>query len=149
MAIVKKSNKKNRNIHPNSKVKKKKKKKVSKGHPLAALPKTHVDADDIDVVEDDELTDDDTSIDNIDDTDIEALSSPDISASDFGDSLIPDSVNRVESVASLDIPENISFDTANVTYTAVDDGSYRATVKILFDEVFRASDYEVRISEVK
>lgn len=147
MAIVKKSTKKNRNIHPSSKVKKKKKKRVSKGHPLASLPKTHVDSDEIDVVDDDELTDDDTSIDNVSDTDIEALSSPDISASEFGDSLVPDTTNQVDSVASLDIPENISFDTANVSYYDGGDGSYRATITVAFDEVFRASDYEVRISE--
>lgn len=147
MAIAKKTSKKDRNIHPHSKVKKKNKKRVSKGHPLASLPKNHVDADDIEVVDDGELDDNDTSIDNISDTDVEAISDPNYIPTDFSDSILVDSSITVDSVATLDIPENISVDTTNVSYSPGVDGTYRASITVSFDEVFRASDYEVRISQ--
>jgi hypothetical protein len=136
--------KKSRKIINRTNIKQKKKKRVVKSHPLAKLTPSHPDYDYVEVVEDDISEEDEGVLD-----DIEDLSSYETEPDSDSDNITLSSYSDEGSFSTLEVPENIVviLDPAQISYTAGADGTYVASVFVSFDEVLRATDYEVRISE--
>ena len=117
-----------------------KKKVVLSENPLATLDKTNPEHENIIVVESSVLDQNDTYI------DIENnLITPANSDSLEHFSGIDDTTAEQ---LPLDIPSNIFIDTINIKKYASPDGTQRISLNVNFDEVLRATDYEVRIASL-
>lgn len=137
--------KKSRGIAKRTSIQQKKKKRVVSSHPLAKLPPSHPDYDYIEVIEDDELDDEES----VDLEDFEMMSTFEINPDSDSDLITLSSYNDDGSLATLNTPENIVLitDANQIAYSSGADGTYVASMFISFDEVSRATDYEVRITE--
>lgn len=129
------------------KVEKPKKKVVHKDHPLAKhKKKKHPLAEHVEVLDSD-FADPVDSLDD-DELDMEDMADTLIQPSESEEDIIALPQNSLIIPKSLSMPEEVSVNTSAASFYETNDGSQRATINVVFGEVFRADDYEVRISAV-
>lgn len=140
--------KKKEKIH-HSQVTNKVKKKVSKKHPLAKINKKHPSKSDVEVDDsiDDVLEDNDILESDVEENfNVEALSDQSVSPSEDSDMVMALSDTSASSTLTLEVPQSQTFSQASYKFVSMPDGTQRVAITLGFDDIFRADDYEVRIS---
>jgi hypothetical protein len=128
-------------------IEKPKKKVVHKDHPLAKhKKKKHPLAEHVEVLDED-FADPIDSVDD-DELDMEDIADPLIQPSESEEDIVTLPENSLNIPKTLAMPALVSIDTSKATFYETNDGSQRATLNVSFEEVFRADDYEVRMSAV-
>jgi hypothetical protein len=117
-----------------------KKRFVTSDSPLSTLTPDHPDYDTIEVI--------DSFIDESEDVLVD-IESPSLSVDNSDSIYYFSGVEDTESAQlTLDVPSNISVDILNINKYASPDGTQRISLNVKFDEILRATDYEVRIASV-
>jgi len=81
------------------------------------------------------------------DLDLASLSDVNPTTSDEGN-ITPVGSDESSGSSLLNVPENISIDIANATFITGLDGTQRVDIKVYFDDVIGASDYEIEVQQL-